>query len=129
MLLTHPTPAPCTHHREWRKKVHWSLHTAAAVCILFGLTAAFQSHNLKRPVPIPNLYSPHSLLGLTTVLMATLQFCVGLGCYLAPKAPLHHRVALGPVHRFMGQATWLCGLASIAVGVWPTICHVFGNRG
>jgi hypothetical protein len=58
--------------RERRKVVHWSLHSAAVLLIAFGLLAAFQSHNLKTP-PIPNLYSPHSYLGLAVVSLMGLQ--------------------------------------------------------
>jgi hypothetical protein len=35
---------------------------------LLGFLAAWKSHTLKRP-PIPNLYSPHSYIGLAALLL------------------------------------------------------------
>ena len=63
---------PCW-RRPKRKVAHFVLHTVAIVCITFGLIAAFQSHNLKKPVPIPNLYSAHSFLGLAVAILAYSQ--------------------------------------------------------
>lgn len=60
-------------HRETRKKIHYCLHMLAVVCVALGLWAAFASHSLKRPVPIPDLYSPHSFLGLATVILLGIQ--------------------------------------------------------
>ena len=41
--------------------------------IIGALVAAFNSHTLKLPIPIPNLYSPHSWLGLLVVILVALQ--------------------------------------------------------
>jgi hypothetical protein len=49
------------------------LHTGAVTCMLLGVLAAWRSHTLKRPDPIPNLYSVHSYLGMAVAAMATLQ--------------------------------------------------------
>lgn len=72
--------------RPTRKKVHVALHSAAGLCTLLALVAAFKSHSLKRPIPIPDLYSPHSWLGLATVALAAGQFGVGTWVYLWPGA-------------------------------------------
>ena len=45
------------------------------LCVVLALIAAFSSHTLKRPVPTPNLYSPHSYLGITTVILLGAQVC------------------------------------------------------
>lgn len=45
--------------------VHYFLQTGALALAAVGVLPAFSSHNLKRPTPIPNLYSPHSVLGIT----------------------------------------------------------------
>lgn len=44
-----------------------------------------------------------------------LQFGVGLWAYLWPGWTLPHKLALSPLHRFGGCATWLLGLATMAV--------------
>jgi len=59
--------------RETRKKIHYSLHMCAVVCAALGVRAAWASHSLKLPVPIPHLYSPHSFLGMATVVLLAIQ--------------------------------------------------------
>lgn len=49
------------------------LNTFAVIAAVFGVIAAFRSHTLKRPVPTPNLYSPHSYLGILTLVFLGLQ--------------------------------------------------------
>ncbi|KAF5837034.1 eukaryotic cytochrome b561-domain-containing protein [Dunaliella salina] len=100
-----------------RKKVHYSLHMCAVVLAAVGIWAAFASHNLKLPTPIPNLYSPHSYLGMATIVLLGLQFLVAFWAYLYPKASLSQRTALGPFHKFVGRAVWCMGLAAMATGI------------
>ena len=59
--------------RPQRKLMHAALHTLAVVCVALALVASVDSHTKKRPVPTPNLYSPHSYLGLTTLVLLALQ--------------------------------------------------------
>mmetsp|Transcript_446 Transcript_446/g.904 ORF Transcript_446/g.904 Transcript_446/m.904 type:complete len:290 (-) Transcript_446:378-1247(-) len=116
-VLTYQAPLISSLSRESRKRVHWVMHSAAALCILFGLIAVFKSHSLKLPVPMADLYSPHSLLGLTVVIMAVAQAVVGVVAYLYPKISLSQRLALGPVHHYFGMAIWVMGLAAMATGL------------
>ena len=111
--------APWSHDspRPARKTFHWAFNSLAALCILFGLVAVFNSHNLKLPEPMPNLYSAHSFLGIFTVSLAAAQFALGFAAYLWPKFSLATRVALGPIHRFLGLSTWGLGLATAATGI------------
>lgn len=53
--------------------MHAALHTLTVIAVALGVVAAFQSHTLKRPVPTPNLYSPHSYLGITTLVLLGTQ--------------------------------------------------------
>lgn len=75
--------------------MHAVLHTLAVICVVLALIAAFTSHTLKRPVPTPNLYSPHSYLGVITVILLGAQVCSSIafsilkcsGCVAAWSAP------------------------------------------
>jgi hypothetical protein len=45
------------------------------------------------------------------------QYCLAAGAYLYPKLTQEKRRALGPLHRFLGQAIFVGGLATMAAGV------------
>jgi len=49
------------------------LQIIAVIAAVLGVTAAIASHNLKRPMKIPNFYSPHSYLGIFTLILLALQ--------------------------------------------------------
>lgn len=104
--------------------MHWLLHTGAIVAMLLGVLAAYRSHSLKRPTPIPNLYSAHSYLGLTTVLMACAQYAAGFVAFLKPSLSLPRRRALMPLHQLLGRVVFVLGLATAAVRVVLLVTHV-----
>lgn len=52
------------------KFIHAGLHVAAFLCAVIALVAAFDFHNAAK---IPNMYSLHSWIGLTAVILYGLQ--------------------------------------------------------
>ena len=62
--------------RPQRKQLHAALHTLALICIIGAIAAAISSHELKQPDRIPNFYSPHSWLGLSTLTVIVAQVSV-----------------------------------------------------
>ena len=48
-VLAYRVPLAGSLDRPQRKILHAALHSAALLCIVLALVAAFQSHNLKRP--------------------------------------------------------------------------------
>eukprot|EP00798_Chlamydomonas_sp_ICE-L_P018995 gene18995-25579_t len=116
-VLAYQAPVIPQLNRAGRKKMHWMLHMASVTALVLGVTAVVKSHTLKKPDPMPDLYSAHSYLGVTVLVVLTLQILLGVYAYLFPTIPLSDRVALGPLHRFCGMAVFLGGLAAMATGI------------
>jgi hypothetical protein len=51
-----------------------------------------------------------------------LQFVLGFVSYLYPQLSQGFRISLGPVHRFLGMATWTLGLCTMAVRLCVCVC-------
>ena len=94
---------------------HFWLHTASLITIVLGVTAAYKSHTLKRPTPIPNFYSVHSWLGVATLALLVLQYLLAAGAFLWPRLPPAQRRQLSPLHMYLGRAVFVSGLATMAV--------------
>ena len=99
------------------KSGHAAMHLLAFLLMVLGLHAVFEFHNHAK---IPNLYSLHSWLGITTVFLFTCQvgtLCppwVLIGCPLQLGLPWHqHQISLllsawrrcGRAHA-IGSAVW-----------------------
>lgn len=55
------------------KLTHAGMMLFIVLLVVIALVAAFDSHNLAMPHPIPNMYSLHSWVGLTTVILFCCQ--------------------------------------------------------
>ncbi|CAL8471335.1 g10877 [Coccomyxa elongata] len=116
-VLAYRAPVASNLDRDQRKLLHALLQIIAVVAAALGLVAAFQSHNLKKPMKIPNVYSAHSYLGIFTVVFLGLQFILGFTGFLYPKYSKANRESLAPYHIFLGRATFILGLATMAAGI------------
>jgi Eukaryotic cytochrome b561 len=101
--------------RANRKAAHFGLQTAAVLCIAAALVAAFQSHNLKLPSPIPNRYSVHSSVGLCVAIATGAQYCAAFYTFWWPQGEQAWRARLQPLHAAAGACIYAAALATILV--------------
>jgi hypothetical protein len=59
---------PFSHHTN--KLIHIACHSLSIASVIGGMVAVFRFHNEHQ---IPNLYSLHSWVGMTTVVIFSLQ--------------------------------------------------------
>lgn len=98
------------------KITHATIHGLAFVFSLFGLIAVFDSHNYAVP-KIPNLYSLHSWIGLTAIILFVCQYIMGFVCYLFPMLREPFRIFYMPIHIFCGLAGYVLALAAALMGL------------
>ena len=81
-----------------------------------GIWSVWESHSLAQP-PIPHLFSLHSWLGLTTMVMMASQLILGLCIFLFPCAPSRLRAQYRHLHVFFGLGFLLLATAASLVGL------------
>ncbi|KAG8177173.1 hypothetical protein JTE90_021764 [Oedothorax gibbosus] len=99
------------------KLLHFGLHSVALVFCIVALKAVFDSHNLAQPNPTPNLYSLHSWLGLTAVILFALQYVCGFVAFLFPGLTKLWRTKYLPLHVFFGLAIFVMVVAAALMGI------------
>jgi len=87
------------------------------VLMVIALKAAFDSHNYKKPEPIPNMYTLHSWVGLTAAILFAAQWLSGLLVFLFPVAGPSLRARLLPFHQYYGSAIFALVIASALLGL------------
>ena len=77
------------------KILHASLLASSLIFSTIGLIAVFDNHNLSKP-PKANMYSLHSWIGLSAVILFGLQWVFGFVFFLFPKLSEDFRQAYMP---------------------------------
>ncbi len=98
------------------KILHGVIHVAVLVFAAIALKAVFDSHN-KNPKPIPNLYSLHSWVGLTAIILFGLQWVMGFVSFLFPKLSDALRRSYLPHHKFWGITIFALCCAAALMGI------------
>ncbi|XP_053554404.1 plasma membrane ascorbate-dependent reductase CYBRD1 [Bombina bombina] len=96
------------------KCIHAGLHLTALVLAIVALVAVFDFHNAKN---IPNMYSLHSWVGLTVVILFSLQLVLGILVFLLPFASANLRAALMPIHAYSGLLIFGTVIATALMGI------------
>ncbi|VDO73337.1 unnamed protein product [Schistosoma margrebowiei] len=96
------------------KILHAVLHILAFLFGVLGIKAVFDMHNA---LLIPNLYSLHSWLGITAIIVFGLQWVAGLIGFLVPQTPQIARSKLLPIHVTLGSFLYLLVIAVCISGI------------
>ncbi|XP_070623234.1 lysosomal membrane ascorbate-dependent ferrireductase CYB561A3 isoform X2 [Erythrolamprus reginae] len=96
------------------KVLHATLASIAFIFTILGLEAVFKFHNAQG---IPNMYSLHSWLGLSAVLLFSGQWLMGFASFLSPWTPIWFRALYKPVHVFFGSVILGLAIASCISGI------------
>lgn len=105
------------------KFIHAGLNLLAFVFAVIAMVAVFDFHNAAN---IPNMYSLHSWLGLTAVILYSLQLVLGVGMYLIPVTPVSWRAAFMPVHVYGGLLLFASIIAVALMGITEKL--IFGLK-
>ncbi|XP_058156635.1 plasma membrane ascorbate-dependent reductase CYBRD1 [Dasypus novemcinctus] len=106
------------------KSIHAGLNAVAAVLAIISLVAVFDFHNASR---IPNLYSLHSWVGLTAVILYILQLLLGFFIFLLPWAPLSLRAVVMPIHVYSGLLIFGTVIATALMGLTEKLFFALKN--
>ncbi|XP_029937231.1 plasma membrane ascorbate-dependent reductase CYBRD1 isoform X2 [Myripristis murdjan] len=96
------------------KLIHAGLNLLAFVFAVISLVAVFDFHNAAK---IPNMYSLHSWVGLSAVILYALQILLGIGVYLIPITPVSIRAAFMPIHVYSGLFIFTSVVATALMGI------------
>jgi cytochrome b-561 len=114
-------------NRRLAKLLHGSAWAVAALCMLVGLLAVFQSHNDKQSGFVANMYSLHSWIGVFTILMYVFQFLAGLFTFGGVPLPFFlggttvitqsFKAKMLTVHYYVGPLVYLSTATTILLGI------------
>ncbi|KAG4066311.1 hypothetical protein HA402_000535 [Bradysia odoriphaga] len=98
------------------KLSHASLFGVIMVLIILALIAVFNSHNMAKP-PIPNMYSLHSWVGLSAVIVFGCQWVAGFVSFMYPQVGGPMKVTYMPIHIFFGLFAFVLAIIAALLGV------------
>jgi len=98
----------------YAKLIHMSLQALALIFAVVGLVAVFDFHNAGN---IPNMYSLHSWIGLSTVILFCLQFLFGFMAFLLPKFSDDYRAKYLLIHQYFGSAIFIMAIGTCLLGM------------
>ncbi|XP_048142002.1 transmembrane ascorbate ferrireductase 1 [Rhodamnia argentea] len=99
--------------KETKKVIHMVLHAIALVLGIVGISAAFKYHNESS---IANLYSLHSWLGITIIVLYGIQWIYGFIIFFYPGGPSTLRNDSLPWHVLFGLFVYILAVGNAMLG-------------
>ncbi|KAG9474398.1 hypothetical protein GDO78_004610 [Eleutherodactylus coqui] len=96
------------------KILHGALHILALIVSVVGIVAVFQFHKKKG---IPDMYSLHSWLGITTFSLYILQWILGFIMFFLPGVGFAYKSRFKPLHVFIGFSLLVSTIATCLLGL------------
>ncbi|XP_075033466.1 transmembrane ascorbate-dependent reductase CYB561 [Mixophyes fleayi] len=96
------------------KILHGALHMLALIISVVGIIAVFQFHKKK---DIPDMYSLHSWLGITTFTLYILQWICGFVMFFVPGIAFAYKSRFKPLHVFLGLSLLVSTIATCLLGL------------
>ncbi|XP_059645831.1 probable ascorbate-specific transmembrane electron transporter 1 [Cornus florida] len=100
--------------RKVQKIFHLTLHFIALLAGILGIYAVFKFHH---ELGIPDMYSLHSWLGMSTIGLFGLQWLSAFFFFLWPRAEMPARASLAPWHFFIGAVIFLMAILTAETGL------------
>ncbi|CAG9854291.1 unnamed protein product [Phyllotreta striolata] len=111
-ILFYRTGTIC--NKNCLKMAHGISQFAVILFAILGLIAVFSNHIMNG---IPNMYSLHSWLGLTVILIFMLNFAFGFYFFFYPKADAACRKAALPYHVRVGIVCFILAIITAVTGI------------
>jgi len=97
---------------------HIGFHVLGIVCAMLGIVAIVYYKNLS-PLPLAfpfySVYSPHSWLGISLLILWGLQFTAGIYIHTIGNPSTDAQIM--KMHRYLGKVIYVTGLATCALGL------------
>jgi hypothetical protein len=108
--------------RRFVKMMHGMAWTVALLCGFVGLIAVFKSHNDSQSGYIANMYSLHSWIGMTVIILYLYQMIsatAAFACSVPPSLLIDagRRASILSFHRFLGNFIYGSTAATIMLGI------------
>ena len=99
------------------KRLHAAVMLVSFVLMVIALKAVFDSHDLKEPGPIPNMYSIHSWMGIIAAFLFTMQWFAGFVMFLNPNIPGRFKAFYLSIHTGFGTFIFVLSCATVLIGI------------
>jgi len=115
------------------KWIHFGLHSCAMIFLAIGLRAVFKFHDENK---ITNMYSAHSWVGMTAVVLYSLQYVCGAYFFLLHVVTKGDagvsesgRQAYKPVHAWAGLWVYGMSLSAVLMGILEKLTFTKAGAG